>query len=98
MAEPPESGQRSEKKRDAEVRSAYHNSSSKTALGALRLQLDVPVGFADELGPTGDRGVRRRIERLPLRPVRLLVQLHPGLVRGPVGLPLVARHAGQHAV
>jgi hypothetical protein len=26
--------------------------------GGLWLQLHVPVGLADELGPTGDRGVR----------------------------------------
>ena len=39
-----------------------------------------------------------RVQRLPRRPDRLLAQLHPRLLRRPVGLPLVAGHAGQHAV
>ena len=39
-----------------------------------------------------------RVERLPRRPDRLLAQAHPRLLRRPVGLPLVAGHARQHAV
>ena len=39
-----------------------------------------------------------RVQRLPRRPDRLLAQLHPRLLRRAVGLPLVAGHAGQHAV
>ena len=39
-----------------------------------------------------------RVQRLPRRPDRLLAQPHPRLLRRPVGLPLVAGHARQHAV
>src|SRR5262245_60364469 len=64
----------------------------------LRLQLDVPVGLADELGPGGDRGMARGVERLPLGARRLAVEPHVGLLRRAVGLLLVAGDAGQHAV
>ena len=64
----------------------------------LLLQLDVPVRLADELRPAFDPQLVSRVERLPRRPDRPLAQPHPGLLRRAVGLPLVARHARQHAV
>mgnify|MGYP006922354340 CR=1 FL=1 len=68
-----------------------------SALG-LRLQLHIPVRFADELRPTRHWGMPGRIERLPLRPAGLGGQLHVGFLRRPISLPLIALDAGQHAV
>lgn len=61
-------------------------------------QLDRPVRFADELGPTRDTYRRRGVQRLPVRTNRRLAQTHRSLVGRAIGLPLVARHASQHTV
>src|SRR5262245_10913642 len=64
----------------------------------LWFELGVPVCFADELAPAGDRGVPRGVQWLPLGPAGLGVELHVSLARGAVGLFLVALDAGQDAV
>src|SRR5438105_3531740 len=63
-----------------------------------RIQFHVPIRFADEASPTVDPHVAGRVQRPPYRPHGLLAQRHPSLLRRPVGLPLVAADARQHAV
>ena len=64
----------------------------------LLRQFNVPVRLADELRPAFDPQLVSRVQRVPRRLDRLLAQSHSGLLGRAVGLPLVARQAGQHAV
>jgi homoserine O-acetyltransferase len=64
----------------------------------LLRQLDVPVRLADERRPACDPQLVGRVPRVPRRLDWLLAQSHSGLLRRAVGLPLVARQAGQYAV
>ncbi len=64
----------------------------------LFFQLCVPVHVAHELRPAFQSHVVVGVYRLPRRSDRLATQRHAGVARRTVGLSLVARYAGQHAV
>ena len=64
----------------------------------LTVQRHVPVRLAQKLRPAFDPRFVPGVHRLPGRAGRLLAELEARLLRRAVGLPLVARHASQHAV
>lgn len=61
-------------------------------------QLNVPVGFADELRPALDTNTVRCIQRVPHRPSWLLQERHISLLGRSIGFTSVAVDTSENAI